>query len=298
MPYGIGPIRWGTFHPEELFKMYAHWLREMPAQFQDPMPTKTATLREPVKILMSPDGSYTLVEVPTSNAKVDNSGVVSAGGTSLHQQLEQVKAEKLKAVEVEDFMKASAMKKRQQELEELLRSKELQRDRAEKLEAPMRQEANHTKVLSLTRLLSQQIPEGGGKTTGVATLTAPLNSSSGCCTDDGTEGHLLGAPSGSGIDGQACSQEETALDGELPSVGSASHAAKECRPCLFHIQTACVKGAQCDYCHFPHEELRNKKLRPSKKTRQKWERQTARKLQALYEASDRAAQLNLLQSGI
>jgi len=51
------------------------------------------------------------------------------------------------------------------------------------------------------------------------------------------------------------------------SIGSAKHATGECSPCLFWFRKSCAKGAHCDYCHFRHKGQRNKRIRPSKKTR-------------------------------
>lgn len=55
--------------------------------------------------------------------------------------------------------------------------------------------------------------------------------------------------------------------GEYGSVGSQKHATGECSPCLFWFRQSCVKGVNCDYCHFRHKGQRNKRIRPSKKTR-------------------------------
>lgn len=70
-------------------------------------------------------------------------------------------------------------------------------------------------------------------------------------------------------DGEAPSELPAA---EVMSVGSKLHAAGECRPCLFFLKGLCFKGAGCLYCHAGHYELRNKRMRPSKKTRKQMER--------------------------
>lgn len=56
--------------------------------------------------------------------------------------------------------------------------------------------------------------------------------------------------------------------GELTSVGSLSHATGRCFPCIFHFQFTCIKGVCCSYCHLTHPNLKKKRIRPSKKTRQ------------------------------
>mmetsp|Transcript_92098 Transcript_92098/g.298152 ORF Transcript_92098/g.298152 Transcript_92098/m.298152 type:complete len:376 (-) Transcript_92098:101-1228(-) len=55
--------------------------------------------------------------------------------------------------------------------------------------------------------------------------------------------------------------------GELSSVGSISHAVGKCSPCLFWYKKSCVKGLHCSYCHIRHPGQKNKRIRPSKKTR-------------------------------
>jgi len=55
--------------------------------------------------------------------------------------------------------------------------------------------------------------------------------------------------------------------GEISSIGSIGHATNECSPCIFWFKKSCAKGLHCDYCHFQHKGQRNKRIRPSKKTR-------------------------------
>jgi hypothetical protein len=55
--------------------------------------------------------------------------------------------------------------------------------------------------------------------------------------------------------------------GEVASIGSLKHAEGGCSPCLFWFRKSCAKGVHCDYCHFRHKGQRNKRIRPSKKTR-------------------------------
>eukprot|EP00747_Dinoflagellata_sp_TGD_P214258 gnl/TRDRNA2_/TRDRNA2_87143_c0_seq1.p1 gnl/TRDRNA2_/TRDRNA2_87143_c0~~gnl/TRDRNA2_/TRDRNA2_87143_c0_seq1.p1 ORF type:complete len:413 (-),score=64.13 gnl/TRDRNA2_/TRDRNA2_87143_c0_seq1:46-1284(-) len=57
-------------------------------------------------------------------------------------------------------------------------------------------------------------------------------------------------------------------EGEISSVGSIRHHEGDCTPCLFWFRNNCAKGVQCNYCHFRHKDQRNKRIRPSKKTRQ------------------------------
>mmetsp|Transcript_11044 Transcript_11044/g.25271 ORF Transcript_11044/g.25271 Transcript_11044/m.25271 type:complete len:227 (+) Transcript_11044:131-811(+) len=54
--------------------------------------------------------------------------------------------------------------------------------------------------------------------------------------------------------------------GEAPSIGSLKHP-DACSPCLFWFRNACTKGESCTFCHFMHEGQKNKRIRPSKKTR-------------------------------
>lgn len=55
--------------------------------------------------------------------------------------------------------------------------------------------------------------------------------------------------------------------GELTSLGSIQHASGKCLPCLFWFKGACAKAVQCSYCHVKHPGQKNKRIRPSKKTR-------------------------------
>merc|ERR1719310_823370 len=54
---------------------------------------------------------------------------------------------------------------------------------------------------------------------------------------------------------------------KLPSQGSKHHATKSCLPCLFFVMNQCLKDKRCNYCHIYHEEVKPKRIRPSKKTR-------------------------------
>mmetsp|Transcript_3221 Transcript_3221/g.8906 ORF Transcript_3221/g.8906 Transcript_3221/m.8906 type:complete len:184 (-) Transcript_3221:153-704(-) len=54
-------------------------------------------------------------------------------------------------------------------------------------------------------------------------------------------------------------------NGKLSSVGSITHTAGECSPCLFLKRNCCSKGILCQYCHLPHEDSRKKSKPPKKK---------------------------------
>jgi len=56
-------------------------------------------------------------------------------------------------------------------------------------------------------------------------------------------------------------------EGERTSLGSLQHP-ETCSPCLFWFKGKCGKGIHCDYCHFRHPGQKNKRIRPSKNTRQ------------------------------
>jgi hypothetical protein len=55
--------------------------------------------------------------------------------------------------------------------------------------------------------------------------------------------------------------------GEFSSVGSIRHHVNECSPCLFWFRNSCTRGIFCEYCHMKHKYQKNKRIRPSKKTR-------------------------------
>ncbi|CAJ1356990.1 unnamed protein product [Effrenium voratum] len=42
--------------------------------------------------------------------------------------------------------------------------------------------------------------------------------------------------------------------GQWPSVGSLRHPEICRRPCMYFVAGACSNGAQCDYCHLPHDQ--------------------------------------------
>jgi len=55
--------------------------------------------------------------------------------------------------------------------------------------------------------------------------------------------------------------------GNISSIGSTKHDTGECSPCLFWFKNQCAKGLLCDYCHFRHSGQKNKRIRPSKRSR-------------------------------
>jgi len=61
--------------------------------------------------------------------------------------------------------------------------------------------------------------------------------------------------------------ESNSGDVLLPSRGSAQHESGLCQPCIFWFKDQCIKGAQCIYCHLIHPGQKNKRFKPSKKTR-------------------------------
>ena len=65
----------------------------------------------------------------------------------------------------------------------------------------------------------------------------------------------------------ATSQMLQSAPGELTSIGSLKHDIGECSPCIFWFKGACVKAARCEFCHLRHKGQKNKRIRPSKKTR-------------------------------
>mmetsp|Transcript_3038 Transcript_3038/g.9205 ORF Transcript_3038/g.9205 Transcript_3038/m.9205 type:complete len:416 (-) Transcript_3038:91-1338(-) len=48
-------------------------------------------------------------------------------------------------------------------------------------------------------------------------------------------------------------QQQQASNGQLPSLGSAAHAAGACRRCCFFAKGRCQNGLNCVFCHMPHE---------------------------------------------
>lgn len=63
--------------------------------------------------------------------------------------------------------------------------------------------------------------------------------------------------------------------GKLTSLGSIRHKTGNCSPCLFWFRQCCTKGVNCDYCHIRHKGQKNKRIRPSKKTRMQMRAQSS-----------------------
>lgn len=58
---------------------------------------------------------------------------------------------------------------------------------------------------------------------------------------------------------------EGVVDADLPSAGSALHAAGECKRCNFFLKGRCQNGKDCEFCHFPHDK--RKQSRQEKRER-------------------------------
>jgi len=70
---------------------------------------------------------------------------------------------------------------------------------------------------------------------------------------------------------------------ELPSAGSALHAGGTCTPCLFWFKGWCKRRQDCTYCHLVHHGQTDKRIRPSKRTRER------KRMEAAAEAAAEAA---------
>jgi len=47
---------------------------------------------------------------------------------------------------------------------------------------------------------------------------------------------------------------DTMVDGPPPSIGSVEHSTGNCKRCNFFPKGRCQNGAQCSFCHYPHEK--------------------------------------------
>lgn len=74
----------------------------------------------------------------------------------------------------------------------------------------------------------------------------------------------VAAEQGCVTEGQRDGDEQQAIE----SIGSAQHSQGLCQPCVFWFKSQCVKGSQCRYCHLFHDGQKNKRIRPSKRTRE------------------------------
>lgn len=71
--------------------------------------------------------------------------------------------------------------------------------------------------------------------------------------------------------------EQVCNDQELPSAGSALHAAGQCRPCNFFGKGRCGNGKDCVFCHMPHQK--RKPTRQEKRDRKsQWLEREGQKL--------------------
>merc|ERR1712048_259392 len=64
------------------------------------------------------------------------------------------------------------------------------------------------------------------------------------------------------------------VDSSVPSVGSARHFIRRCKPCAFvHTVKGCAEGANCQFCHLcPPGEKRRRDPRKKERERRKKER--------------------------
>jgi len=58
-------------------------------------------------------------------------------------------------------------------------------------------------------------------------------------------------------------------EGRLTSVGTLKHADGQCKPCLFWFEGKCKRSVLCSYCHVVHRGQTRKRIRPSKRYREK-----------------------------
>lgn len=61
-------------------------------------------------------------------------------------------------------------------------------------------------------------------------------------------------------------------NGELTSQGSLLHDSGDCTPCVYMSRGLCLRGADCNFCHFAHASLRCKRSRPPKHVRERLKR--------------------------
>jgi len=68
--------------------------------------------------------------------------------------------------------------------------------------------------------------------------------------------------------GPAGEQGQSKEECEDASLQDEKHANGTCSPCVFWFKAQCTKANKCLYCHLPHTGQKNKRVRPSKKTRE------------------------------
>jgi len=73
--------------------------------------------------------------------------------------------------------------------------------------------------------------------------------------------------------GTPTSSMQAAINPNLPSAGSAQHDQGQCKPCCFFRRGKCVKGLDCDFCHFVHPNIGP---RPGKTSRDRDKAKAAR----------------------
>jgi len=93
-------------------------------------------------------------------------------------------------------------------------------------------------------------------------------------SDEENEGAEVTSPSDAGAADalSPCTPGAVESLGPLPSLGSAEHAQGTCKRCNFFPKGRCQNGANCTFCHFPHD-----KRKPSRQ--EKRDRRAARLLQ-------------------
>lgn len=69
--------------------------------------------------------------------------------------------------------------------------------------------------------------------------------------------------------GQVVSKVEPEVHALVMSLGSGAHFEGKCKPCLFWYEGHCTKGETCQFCHIPHDAQQVRRVRPSKKTRER-----------------------------
>lgn len=65
-------------------------------------------------------------------------------------------------------------------------------------------------------------------------------------------------------------------EGVVPtSIGGLQHAGGDCVPCVYMSRGLCVRGADCNFCHFVHTDLKCKRTRPPKHVRERLKKRQA-----------------------
>eukprot|EP00747_Dinoflagellata_sp_TGD_P063353 gnl/TRDRNA2_/TRDRNA2_153405_c0_seq3.p1 gnl/TRDRNA2_/TRDRNA2_153405_c0~~gnl/TRDRNA2_/TRDRNA2_153405_c0_seq3.p1 ORF type:complete len:339 (+),score=57.43 gnl/TRDRNA2_/TRDRNA2_153405_c0_seq3:93-1109(+) len=83
-------------------------------------------------------------------------------------------------------------------------------------------------------------------------------------------------------------------DGQMTSVGSATHDLGTCKPCLFNTsKNGCTNGVLCGFCHFQHK--RKNKPRPCKGKRDRYRRLVSRMEDMIHDNPDLIEEADLIQ---